>query len=380
MGTFIIRPTILASVTPGSWFSAFTGETLLYALTNQVGGLHNAQNGPSSNGLARLSFFGPCFYLDGSLVPISFGELPAGFTPLTAIVKAQAANGGVPAGQVFFQGGPVGEESPVNQFYDYSVINPFPRIFTIYLNGMGVRSVALAGTGFSTCYDSRIEGTYQINQYPTFNPVVQNPLVPVHTGDKIVIVAPNGLSGVTKINIDYIDPIKGPKTISITDDPPGLFIDGVFLYWIDLIYIKQDAILAFYLPWGFGTFSGPIAISLEGTTFSGSVFAGILNILFADASGIYVLDKNQTNDILYFRDGYTTVQKQIMLSFNTEETLEDDFYSLLGFPRAIMSQNPLDEEVDPIELDYTIIATPQIVTVPTSVEIPSPFIRTAFIP
>ncbi len=61
-----------------------------------------------------------------------------------------------------------------------------------------------------------------------------------------------------------------------------------------------------------------------------------------------------------------------------DEVYEDDFFSMLGYPKQILSQNDIDEDYE--VGDFTIVATlrPSIVLV--DVEIPSPFIKTSFLP
>jgi hypothetical protein len=122
---------------------------------------------------------------------------------------------------------------------------------------------------------------------------------------------------------------------------------------------------------------------LIGTEFSGSVSAGTINILFADASGIYLLVKGQTNDILYFREKYTTINQLLFLSFAEDESdyivksqeVDNTFFSMIDYPTAVLAETE-DYDYD----DFSIIGVPTTAILLYNVEIPSPFIKTGFLP
>jgi hypothetical protein len=295
-GTFIIRPTILGQ--NDNWFGI--GGTVLQGFQNSAGGNPKCQNGPGTNALARLTFFGDCIYLDGSLVPIAFTDLPSGFTPITATVKAQASNGGAPAGQLFFQAGPVGEEAALNQFYVYEVEQPPPMasILTIYSNGMGIRSVALAGTAFSLAQNARVEGTYDLLAFQW----TLDTVTPVNPGDTISLSSPSGtpippalnFTELSEVSVNYIDRDGNLQFIIIT----LVFPNGTTQYGITW----SENAYSFILPPLPGLdASQPVAIMGvgDGTQFSGSVMLGVLDILIENGSGIYRIIADKTNDTLY---------------------------------------------------------------------------------
>lgn len=236
------------------------------------------------------------------------------------------------------------------------------------LTGLTVCGILPFSSGFNTFAKLILTGTYTIVK-TSFT--LQNPATPVYAGDPVTITSPIGdLDKVTQIELDSIDPITGViKKVIIKPSQ--------FLLWTPFLIL-------FYLPFfDFETFSGPVQVELifPGTLFSGSVVLGFLEILYEDASGIYTLVEGQTDDVLYFRDGFTTDSSQIMLSDIREEenTFSDnDFFSLLGYPQAILSQNYLEDDYE--QDDFTRIATLRTPTTPFSVEIPSPFIKTAFLP
>ena len=223
--------------------------------------------------------------------------------------------------------------------------------------------------------------------YEQYTFTLENSDVPVKVGDKIKIstpVAPEGfaqqpgvLNGVQQIQLSYVDPVTGEtQTIIIENDEE---IDSYY------IFLEQEDLIWFYLPLGFRRFHGTITITLvgDGVQFSGSVEVGTLEVLFEDASGIYVLDPDSTSDTLYFRDGFITDISILMLFnlLNDEDKIyEDDFFSILSYPSKILSQTYMENESDNIDDDFTITSELRIPTLTNSVEIPSPFVRTAFLP
>jgi hypothetical protein len=210
--------------------------------------------------------------------------------------------------------------------------------------------------------------------YEQYSFTLENPLVPIRVGDKVKFItdisesaaqggtATGILNGVTQIQLSYVDPVTGlPELIIINtgvDDNESS----------NYIIAQQSNELWFYLPIGFGTFSGTVTVTFigDGIQFSGSVVAGTLQVLFEDASGIYSLKVSQTNDILYFRAGYITDTSLLMLP------TEDEIY----YPYKILAQSYVDEEFS----DFSIISILRIPIALINVEIPSPFIRTAFLP
>ncbi len=200
---------------------------------------------------------------------------------------------------------------------------------------------------------------------------------PVRIGDLIKIstpVAPPGflqqppvLNGVDKIQINY----------TFNGEDFEFFIDFDSYY----IIFETPDYLWFTLPPRFGRFRGPITITLigDGVQFDGSVEVGTLEVLFEDASGIYRLTTGQTNDELYFRDGFTTDIRLIMLSNFLDDVIYwDDFFSLLSYPKKILANNDYDDgDLEADEFFIRAILRPVVDVI--SVEIPSPFIRTAFL-
>ncbi len=297
-GTFIIRPALLTQ--NDNWFGI--GGTVLAGFQNSAGGNPKCQNGPGTNALARLAFFGNCIYLDGSLVPIAFEDLPPGFTPLTATVKSQGSNGGVPAGQLFYQAGPVGEEAAVNQFYTYEVEQPPPMasILTIYSNGMGQRSVALVGTAFSLSQNLRVEGTYDLVAFNfTYSKQTTRSIVApfvISPGEQVTLSSPStpvippalNFEEMSEIKIQYIDLDGATQTIQLLNSVYVITWTAFFFifFFPELPRKKKNTPVILV---GVG----------NGTQFSGSVTLMTLEILIEDGTGIYRIVADKTNDTFY---------------------------------------------------------------------------------
>lgn len=406
-GTFIIRPTHVDSQSGSGFYIVGTLDYVEAIHVNNDGLLMGLNSILPVSGEIRYNFVGDSIYLDGSSVPISFQTLPAGFTPITAtLISPNSDFTGILLGntigsslalKVYFQFNSQNKKLIADFFTQditetagpYSfVANPVPSMLSLINNGCGI-NWELTGTpganhsGLAFFDDLHIFGTYNIlrSQFS-----LSNPTVPISVGDKIEITSPtNSASDIKQILFDYIDPVTNTdkqiilnlNSNNITENTSeNVVINGNIISGTNFIIFQSAKFFQFYLPFGFGTFSGTVTITLvvKGTQFSGSVVIGTLQILFEDTTGIYTLVKGQTNDLLYFREGHTTDIKFLMLS--EEEFYEDSFFNLLSYPYQILVEdenNSDDEDLFTIPILRPVIFT-------SSVEIPSPFIRTAFLP
>lgn len=342
----------------------------------------------------------PIFLLDGNPVPVSFNSLPSGFTIksglLTLTVQGGIINGangiltcsyglltpfiqsldGNPFGFNNYQIAPTGNLNALD--FISNRIGLSAIIDTTYTGAPTPIATGLVVFGFA------ISGIYAI-QSSQFS--IANSDVPIHVGDKIKVSTtppividhndpnppPGMLQGVQEIHFDYTDSNGVSQTVIIDQNSFSTYV------------IVQDSNnLWFYLPPGFGTFAGNVTITLvgDGVQFSGSVVLGILQILYEDASGIYSLMKNQTDDVLYFRDGFTTDIRLIMLSDESyqDEIDEESFFNMLPYPRKILAQTNFDEDLEGDSSDFFITSVLRTIVITKDVEIPSPFIKTAFLP
>lgn len=246
--------------------------------------------------------------------------------------------------------------------YQINITNLFPSVGS-FTQMCVLDSYSLTGT-----YDIVASG---------FSPAIEN-TTPVRVGDKIIIdSALPGLNDVDIIRLTYpghvIDLVLDPEN-------PRLIIDDVIYYWLNFVFVQTEFQLQFYLPFGFSRFSGSVTVTLigDGTQFSGSVVAGVLQILFADASGIYRLEEGQASDVLYFRDGYTTDVKFLMLDFE-DEVFDDNYFSIKQERLRMLAQNDFDYE--DFEYDnFSVVSVLRIPVITRETEIPSPFIITSFLP
>ena len=226
---------------------------------------------------------------------------------------------------------------------------------------------------------------FEYLQDQSFTPILEN-TSPARVGDKIIINSTLAslafMGGTIQIQLSYPGHLITLVLGSGSQDP-YLIVDDVIYYWINLVFIQTDFQMQFYLPFGFGRYAGPVTITLigNGTQFSGSVLAGVLNVLYADASGIYSLTEGQTNDTLYFRDGYTTDIKFLFLN-SENEIYDDNYFSMKQERLRMLAMNDFEyEDYEDYEDNFfTITGALRIPVTTIETEIPSPFVMTAFLP
>lgn len=417
-GTFtIVQPTVLVSLIGGrtdgvaspGWYNPLTGEfpvtdaDLLLGLTplSELNTIVVPNSGVVTQAIVvNFDQSTPIFLLDGSLVPISFNSLPSGFVITSALLNAaifggilNGANGVLTFSYGFLPNvvrSMTGSEIDITnfQFAPTGSLSPLDFIS----NRIGFSAVidttyTGAPTPIATGYiigAVTITGTYTI-QASQFT--LLNASTPIYVGDKIKVTTtppiiidhndpnppPGVLQGVQEIHFNYTDFNGIAQTVIIDQNSFSTYV------------IVQDSNnLWFYLPPGFGSFKGPVLIILvgDGVQFSGSVVLGTLQILFEDATGIYSLMKNQTDDVLYFRAGFTTDIRLIMLSDESyqDEIDEESFFNMLPYPRKILAQTNFDEDLEGDYNNFFITSVLRTIIITKDVEIPSPFIKTAFLP
>lgn len=274
----------------------------------------------------------------------------------------------------------------------------------VYFDGIPASSIFLVNDNVITCdnpahplgsvfvsvefdgSDITVSNT-PIFTYQQFSWTLLEPDKKYFAGDIVTFEAPD-IPGQELTKIDQVQLTFGEHTLLI--DKEKVILDGVEIWWMFYFIIFTPIQFKFILPLQLKRFAGPLTITFLGEQFSGSVIGGTLQILFEDASGIYSLAKDQTSDILYFRQGYTTVIKLIGISniltqddTTSEDIITDNFFSLLPYPEKILAQGNLEDDSnldDSILEDFTIISTLQVVVVFKNAIIPSPFIKTAFLP
>lgn len=227
-------------------------------------------------------------YLDANPIPQGF---PGGFTVTSAkivVIGTSAAGAFDPALLTLIYNG-------VDLYtYTKALINAGPiehaldiSDYTTLANFLGrAFGARIAAGNFSTrqiVFDVfRIEGTYDISAYQW---QIEDEEVPVKIGDLVRITGLSGLGGVSGANFIY-NPGSGNQTC--------------YIPYTEFYYLSPTEI-AFYVPFCLGSFTGTASIYLigDGTEFSGSSYAGALEILFEDGSGIYKIVKNKATDTKY---------------------------------------------------------------------------------
>lgn len=337
----------------------------------------------NDSGLLGNGFFGPVFIYNG----VGFSDLVDEFELIVDYVgvtvdSASPSQGGTPGGaSVAINGTGFADAGTLDNVFfdgvaatDLFVLNDNVIICRSPAHVKGFVNIVVEFDGDQTSSTSPI---FEYIQFQFFTPEVEN-LSPVRIGDKIIINSTLPfMGGATQIQLNYPD-----NLITLVLDPknPYLIINGVIYYWLNFVFVQTQYQLQFYLPFGFRRFSGLVTVTLigNGIQFSGSVLAGVLEVLFADVSGIYSLTEGQTNDVLYFRDGYTTITKLLFLSLE-EEVENDNYFSIKEERLRMLAQNDFDYDEEEFN-NFMIIGVLQIPVVTIDTEIPSPFIMTAFLP
>ena len=431
-GTFSIVPSGIGAVSSNVTYDGFgnpssSGWTSIPGHTNTntellsgflAGGLSYIAEAPASG--AEISFIfdqgSPIFSLDGGPL-ISFNDLPSGFL-ISSMVSVIALGVGDPfpgvhiSGSVLIGGSPATELTISPGIFVYNYITDNGLISPLTALGKNIilnTAVTAGGGGFFPASSAGFQGISGAYVIQSFSYQIEDQDVPQTFGSKVGISLSNtdisagsfvggkgkkvvngSLFGVNRIELSFTDPELGPRIIALipsSETPgPGIEVDGIFIYWIDLIFIEEDLLLFFYIPPPkiMRKYTGLVGVTIFGTTlFSGSVALGFIDIYWTDGSGIYFLDDSQTHDTLYFRDGYVTDVNLLFLQglgiLSEETVIEDDFYSMLPYPRKILSQQEFENE-DEFFQDYTLKTTLRFAVVTRDVEIPSPFIKTGFLP
>lgn len=342
----------------------------------------------------------PCFSLDGNS-PVSFNDLPAGIQFKNGVFTSQLTGGLAFPDIIACSVAMSPPYIPAASGFSSTVVLPFsssdlfggvsisPTTFigiSLQFQMQGNNNILGPGAGVGAYNVSQFTMDYEIIKVSApFT--IENPDVPVYVGDKVKIVTnpatinsninppiPGILNGVEEVELSYINPLTGlEEFITITETTN----------WWNTIY-KTGNNYWFTVPFGLPKTKDPIIITIKlifnPAFFTGSVLVGTLQILFADASGIYSLKPGATDDSLYFRNGLAETISSIIPAdiLETKEVLEEDLFDLLPYPRKILAQ--IDVNEDDTELDFLLFLSFEETIIIKEVEIPSPFIRTAFLP
>lgn len=310
-------------------------------------------SGPTDKN-ATLSYIVPVgdfIYLDGAAIPVSFIELPLGFLPDSSYIYSPNAFvdrvSGPPSGWSNIQ--IVWTELGINQSCPGNGENLSKIGMTVLelfgLEGSSVSHVCHmpADPGGTTL---RIDGNvaplflplqsaiYIDGTYVLFNHTwtISTPTTPVKVGDRITI-ASDPASAADLSDVDEVtftipstficgDGQVATKEITVFKDGTCKIVNVCIDGTPDPEFITQESsgwiitwtfnLIIITIPYGFGDYEGPVPVVVgvnpptPTTRFSGSVPVGTLDMVFADASGIYNITPSKLNDTLYDRDGDTT--------------------------------------------------------------------------
>jgi hypothetical protein len=179
----------------------------------------------------------------------------------------------------------------VSDDWDYSNPTLGPTIFQVIQDGFGldfVPSVTGDTPFFVKAFNAFVIGLYDI----VADGFSLDTIGPATNGDTISVSATSGLDTINKVQIQYNDGTT--VTIDVTS-----------------FVTQTPTSLTFILP--FLGFTGTAQLFMQGTSFSGSVLLGSLEVLVENGSGIYEIVPGKTNDTIYVNsgDGPTTQDVKI---------------------------------------------------------------------
>ncbi len=308
MGTWQFKPfSVFGKVeSGGTWEStgAHTDDTHILAAINSTGS-GNTIGLITVGGVASgsITFLGK-FYLDGSLTPTEFIDLPSGFTILTANlgIKTLVALNSYPDTDYYITGGGTGEmkipqSASLTYLLSLAGLVPTPLILNTAFTLRVDKNAAGGDQGF---YNFLTSGTYVIRDF-TYS--LDNKSQPIRPGVSRVTITSDPLdSDHLKLNqLDLTTPITITDANSDTIPAPTIISQTEF----KLVFLVNS-------------FGGPepqvitINVTGDGTQFSGSVPLGKLEtIYFINAPGIYRIVSGKTNDTLYDVENGGTIDVQI---------------------------------------------------------------------
>lgn len=266
----------------------------------------------TASGVINFHLFGNCYYLDGSVTPISFASLPAGFAPIPPLVLTTPnLNGSIPFGpsDIFYtHSGGINGSGQV--YLTYGVYTSL--VLTSLPDGL-MHSLGIADIPFSDAIDlSSMMGIHVDTTFDTpFNHTIRAGLVDVIDieGEYSVTSYTYELTPPSGSELDTYDTFEIVNPDPASDDTLDLTHVTITLgdCPVEILFQDENRIV-FSIP---DSCINDGLVSLiatgDGTQFSGSITLGSYTILNTNGSGIYVLVKDKTNDTLYntARDGTT---------------------------------------------------------------------------
>jgi hypothetical protein len=189
--------------------------------------------------------------------------------------------------------------------------------------------------------------------------------------------------------------ISAAPTIRVGDDvtindPTGNLHDvtDVFLTFEDgttldipwsWIWVWTNYTITFTIPFEVGSYVGIIYISIISVHFGGSVLLGTLQVQYENATGIYKLDPNISNDVRYIRRYDNT---PLSLRFLEDEEIQEYYFLRApGITPLVIIPEPIgymEAYIEDLSNEDIVPYSTLSVTV-EQIKIPNPFASTAFI-
>jgi len=384
---------ILVSVTHADSASGFNNIAIISIVSVNATGVFNFQNFPavpvgalitnvklsfeaSASGVAAGSGDAPTETL--AEIICSFGESLVNPFPYDSLSISAQDN------QFFANSSvaPSDSKSLVTSLLEYNFADITLEEFTLLFENLDFTIFGQTQAYSNSFAPSNKNVSYQVNiaitalqlvvtytDPPSVEWTVETPS-PVTIGDEVVIIG------------DDADEIT---EITITLPLPG----GDETFPAEIIEQNPGSV-TIVIPSGLGDFSdnSPINISITITTFSGSVtLTAILQLVFLDASGIYVLTPNKTSDTIYDRSLSTvlrTVTEIVPAEYIIDELIDKEdeinlFHQSLSFVELMIPPEfDIDEE---LQNPYMLFKQEnEIISIGNrEVKIPNPFARTGYI-
>ena len=382
MGTFRIVPDQLSITSggaseqdiPGGAFVAATIAAFLvprgtYPMTYV--GTSDGINTPSQVNKTTfgLSLTGNIITLDGVGPAINFFGLPAGFSILSATVSVMLSNNffvQFPSHYSLWFGSLQSGNFSLTNLISYVHPAPLPSVLNFFLDGVAfqVDNTIAGQQAVPSVSELQITGIYEIVASPTIFPMALPTISAAPTirvGDDVTINDPTGnLHDVTDVFLTFED---------------GTTLD---IPW-SWIWVWTNYTITFTIPFEVGSYVGIIYISIISVHFGGSVLLGTLQVQYENATGIYKLDPNISNDVRYIRRYDNT---PLSLRFLEDEEIQEYYFLRApGITPLVIIPEPIgymEAYIEDLSNEDIIPYSTLSVTV-EQIKIPNPFASTAFI-
>lgn len=290
-----------------------------------------ASSPPGTVATVAWNFSSLQIYLDGAATPISINELPSGFlisSPVQFHVGLKNPTTGNPENNVnttnrlrfniscFPQVSPfvVANHSIYSVGIERNFDDSAPNIYDVMGLGLfeATITVLLVISGprwfVELDYNSTILFPYNTNRRTNFNgsySIWSSTITLTQTANAITITDPAGnLDEIEEVRIVNPDDLSDVTVMTITSQTPTEIVinnPGNMTFWLLFLFLQLNggSVFAGVIPVVSGGGSGDIIMTGSGGFELDSAATVVNNV---DASGLYFLNPNKTNDTLYLRN------------------------------------------------------------------------------